>query len=93
MEGFGGILKRERYYGKRFTCRVTLVNMIKAYFTYYNTRRLQRGLGILTPLEKHELYFAALTKLQTLVGSYWCQPELRLLQYLSAMLPFFSLST
>ena len=29
------------------------------YITYYNTRQLQRGLGILTPLEKHELYFAA----------------------------------
>ena len=59
MEGFWGILKRERYYGKRFTSREALVNMIEDYITYYNTRRLQRGLGVLTPLEKHELYFAA----------------------------------
>lgn len=59
MEGFWGILKRERYYGKRFTCRESLVNMIEEYITYYNTRRLQRSLGVLTPLEKHALYFAA----------------------------------
>ena len=58
MEGFWGILKRERYYGKRFTSREALANMIEEYITYYNTRRLQRGLGVLTPLEKHELYFA-----------------------------------
>ena len=42
MEGFWGILKRERYYGKRFTSREALVNMIEDYITYYNTRRLQR---------------------------------------------------
>lgn len=59
MEGFRGILKHEGYYGKSFTIREALVNMIEDYITYYNTRRLQRGLGILTPLEKHELYFAA----------------------------------
>ncbi len=28
MEGFGGILKRERYYGKRFTSKKELTNMI-----------------------------------------------------------------
>ena len=59
MEGFWGILKRERYYGRRFTSRESLVNMIEDYITYYNTRRLQRGLGVLTPFEKHKLYFAA----------------------------------
>lgn len=59
MEGFWGILKRERYYGKRFTTREDLVNMIESYIVYYNTRRLQRGLGILTPYEKHALALAA----------------------------------
>ena len=59
MEGFWGILKRERYYGKRFTSREALVNMIENYITYYNTGRLQRSLGVLTPFEKHKLYFAA----------------------------------
>lgn len=31
MEGFWGILKRERYYGRRFIDRVTLVQMIENY--------------------------------------------------------------
>ncbi len=49
MEGFWGILKRERYYGRRFTCRDELVHMIRDYIAYYNFRRLQRGLGVRTP--------------------------------------------
>ena len=59
MEGFWGILKRERYYGKRFTSREELVTMIDTYITYYNNRRLQRNLGVLTPMEKHTSYKAA----------------------------------
>ena len=59
MEGFWGILKRERYYGKRFTSKKELVLMIKYYIHYYNTRRVQRNLGVLTPMEKHVLYLAA----------------------------------
>ncbi|MDW7670621.1 MAG: DDE-type integrase/transposase/recombinase [Bacillota bacterium] len=59
MEGFWGILKRERYYGRRFTDRETLVAMIAGYIDYYNKERLQRNLGILTPLMKNELYLAA----------------------------------
>ena len=56
MEGFWGILKRERYYGKRFTSREDLVQMIENYITYYNNRRVQRSLGVLTPMEKHYSY-------------------------------------
>ncbi len=59
MEGFWGILKRERYYGKRFTSRESLVRMIENYIIYYNCRRLQRNLGVLTPMQKHDLYKAA----------------------------------
>lgn len=59
MEGFWGILKRERYYGKRFTSKKELLLMIKYYIHYYNTRRVQRNLGVLTPMEKHVLYLAA----------------------------------
>ena len=59
MEGFWGILKRERYYGHRFSDREALVRMIKDYIHYYNTRRLQRNLGVLTPMEKHNQYLAA----------------------------------
>lgn len=56
MEGFWGILKRERYYGKRFESRESLVRMIEAYIFYYNNQRLQRNLGVLTPMEKYESY-------------------------------------
>ena len=59
MEGFWGILKRERYYGRRFTDRESLVRMIENYIVYYNHQRLQRNLGVLTPMQKHELYKAA----------------------------------
>ena len=56
MEGFWGILKRERYYGKRFTNKETLVKMIEDYIDYYNHKRLQRNLGVVTPLEKHKAF-------------------------------------
>lgn len=59
MEGFWGILKRERYYGSRFTSREELVEMIGNYITYYNSRRLQRNLGVLTPMEKHARFLPA----------------------------------
>ena len=59
MEGFWGILKRERYYGKRFTGKQDLVQMIESYIRYYNTRRVQLNLGVLTPMEKRQLSLAA----------------------------------
>ena len=59
MEGFWGILKRERYYGNRFTDRASLVSMIEDFIHYYNTERLQRKLGVLTPMEKYEMYYAS----------------------------------
>jgi len=59
MEGFWGILKRERYYGRRFTDKHSLVQMIRNYILYYNTRRVQRNLGVLTPMERHLLAAAA----------------------------------
>ena len=34
MEGFWGILKRERYYGRRFTSKHELVQMIQQDRTY-----------------------------------------------------------
>jgi transposase InsO family protein len=59
MEGFWGILKRERYYGKRFGSREELVSMIESYIYYYNNKRYQRRFGILTPIEKHNSYLLA----------------------------------
>ena len=59
MEGFWGILKRERYYGRKFTSKESLIQMIEDYIQYYNTERLQRNLGVLTPIEKHLAYYPA----------------------------------
>lgn len=59
IEGFWGILKRERYYGKRFTSRESVIEMIENYIDYYNNKRLQRNLGVLTPMEKHRNYLLA----------------------------------
>lgn len=59
MEDFWGILKREHYYGRRFTSREQLVRMIQDYIVYYNFRRLQRSLGVRTPMEVHDCLQAA----------------------------------
>ena len=59
MEGFWGILKRERYYGNRFGSREELVSMIENYIYYYNNKRYQRRFGVLTPIEKHNSYLLA----------------------------------
>ena len=49
MEDFWDILKRERYYGRRFTSKQDLIQMIERYIRYYPTRRAQRNLGVMTP--------------------------------------------
>lgn len=56
MEGFWGIIKREMYYGKRFTSKSDLMHAIDSYIRYYNVKRVQRNLGVLTPMEKHASY-------------------------------------
>jgi putative transposase len=56
MEGFWGILKRECYYNKRFTSLNSIVSMIENYIQYYNTKRTQRKLKLLTPLSYHEQF-------------------------------------
>ena len=59
MEGFWGILKRETYYGKRFTSKTDLIDAIASYIHYYNMERIQRKLHLMTPVEYHESYYAA----------------------------------
>ena len=59
MEGFWGILKREKYYGRRFTSRKNLVSAIEDYISYYNTGRIQRNLHLMTPVEYHQQYYLA----------------------------------
>lgn len=53
MEGFWGILKREKYYGRKFTNRQELVSMIENYINYYNNGRYQRCLQSKTPQQVH----------------------------------------
>ena len=59
MEGFWGIMKREMYYGRRFTSKEELIVAIESYIEYYNTERIQRKLNLMTPTEYHEHYRAA----------------------------------
>lgn len=59
MEGLWGIIKREMYYGRKYYDRETLVRAIEDYLDYYNNRRYQRKLMILTPMEAHELLLTA----------------------------------
>lgn len=59
MEGFWGIMKREMYYGRRYTSREELVQAIRDYIHYYNYERLQRRLSIMTPMEFREHYALA----------------------------------
>lgn len=59
MEGFWGILKRENYYGRKFTKKQNLTDMITDFIDYYNNGRYQRKLHILTPMEYHKQYFQA----------------------------------
>ncbi len=33
-----------------------LVKMIEDYIDYYHNKRLQKGLRVLTPMEKHEIH-------------------------------------
>lgn len=58
-EGFLGIFKRERYYGWKFHNRSSIISMIEEYIAYYNNRRIQRNLELLTPMEKHAAYIKA----------------------------------
>lgn len=59
MEGFWGMLKREKYYRRQFTSRESLVSMIEKYMHYYNHGRYQRCLKSMTPLQVHQQLLAA----------------------------------
>jgi transposase InsO family protein len=59
MEGFWGIIKREKYYGRKFTSREELVQVITDYIDYYNNRRYQRRLYTLAPMEVYQRLMAA----------------------------------
>ena len=54
MEGFWRLMKREMYYGKKYKTKEKLMLAIEKYIDYYTNKRVQRNLGVLTPLEFHE---------------------------------------
>ena len=58
MEGFWGILKSEMYYLRKFTSANMMTIAIENYITFYNTRRYQRRLGCMTPVEFHRTFAA-----------------------------------
>ena len=51
MEGFWGILKSEMYYLRKFTNERELAAAIEQYILFYNTRRYQKRLRCMTPME------------------------------------------
>ena len=53
MEGFWGLMKREMYYGKKYKTKEELIAAIEEYLDYYTNKRVQRNLGVLTPMECH----------------------------------------
>lgn len=53
MEGFWGMLKSEMYYLHKFTSAEELTAAIKQYITFYNTKRYQKRLHSMTPMEFH----------------------------------------
>ena len=51
MNGDGNWKKREMYYGRKYKTREELIRAIEDYIDYYTNRRVQRNLGVLTPME------------------------------------------
>jgi len=55
MEGFWGIVKSEMYHLNKFDTFDALKDAIDEYINFYNTERLQSGLGCASPMEFREL--------------------------------------
>lgn len=51
MEGFWGTMKREMYYGRKYKTKEALIRAIRDYIDYYTNKRVQRNLGVVTPIE------------------------------------------
>lgn len=54
MEGFWGTMKREMYYGRKYKTKEALIKAIEDYIDYYTNKRVQRNLGVVTPMEFYE---------------------------------------
>lgn len=55
MEGFWGVLKCEKYYLNKYYTYEQLSNAIDEYIDFYNTKRLQKRLNGLSPVEYRTL--------------------------------------
>lgn len=53
MEGFWGILKSEMYYLRKIADEQELISAIENYIHFYNTKRYQKRLRYMTPMEFH----------------------------------------
>ncbi len=51
MENFFGLLKQEIYYGHIFTSYEELKQALEQWIHYYNTKRVKKKLGWLSPIE------------------------------------------
>jgi len=58
MEGFWGILKSEMYYLRKFYSADELMMAIENYIAFYNTKRYQKKLLCMTPMEFHHTLVA-----------------------------------
>ena len=54
MEGFWGTMKREMYYGRKYKTKEALIKAIEDYIDYYTNKRVQRNMGVVTPMEFYE---------------------------------------
>lgn len=54
MEGFWGTMKREMYYGRKYKTKEALIKAVEDYIDYYTNKRVQRNLGVVTPMEFYE---------------------------------------
>ncbi len=48
-------MEREMYYGKKYKTKEELITAIETYLEYYTNKRVQRKLGVLTPMEYHTM--------------------------------------
>ena len=49
-------MKTELLYAERFESAEAFMKALEEYIDYYNNKRLQRNLGVLTPIEKYKQY-------------------------------------
>lgn len=59
MEGFWGIIKSEMYYLQKFDTFEQLKQAIDEYIDFYNTKRLQKNLKEMAPIEYRNHFLAA----------------------------------